>query len=202
MKSRDASSSRPRATGTVGKAIFALGVLAMIGQVAGVTFLAGGSLQQKSLFLADSAVLLVLAYANRQRLLSAVNVVIVISEALAFVPSLSVPDALGVTMPLSAVLILYLAITKHYHDEPVGIIGTIGFILLAFGFALNGASSPLLSWLTLGFGGLVLALYSSMHYLHYRVKVQLVFAVLNGFFCISPLYALFTHLVLFAPLLA
>ena len=165
---------------------FIIGIFAMLLLIYAISFLSLGSMLQRLLLFAGALMLLAVAYAHKQRVLIAVELVVVTGGIVSLLP-ISLAVVLITMTTVSLILIGYLFKVGHYKKEPIGIFGTLGFLMLAFGYAMNFGANTLYAAVGLGLGAVLLMLYSTMHYYLYKVRVQIIWAVLNAAFAISPL---------------
>lgn len=168
-----------------------VGVVAMIALVI-ATFLEGGSLIQKIIFLAGAVFLTATAYFNKQQMFIALQSMLVVGSALAFFPTLTSLTKYLIMGVIALISIGYLIKIKHYKKDPWGILGSLGLALLAIGFATDAVTYPQLFYSFLGFGGLAVAIYSGIGFFYYKIKITIIWMILNIVFSINPLYLLIT----------
>ncbi|MFC2175041.1 hypothetical protein ACFLQ2_04220 [archaeon] len=163
-----------------------VGIIAMVLLVAG-TVSEGGSVIQKVLFVIGAPALGVTAYANKQKMFTALQSVATVGAVLAFFPV--VPGVLRYVTLVGAGLlgVAYLFKTGYYKEDKFGWIGTIGLLCIAAGFATNATLHLLWFSLFLGVGGLVVAAYSALNFFHYKIKIALIWVVLNVLFSVGPI---------------
>jgi membrane-associated HD superfamily phosphohydrolase len=130
---------------------FYVAIVAMIVLVFAVSFLNFGSLLQKILLLVGAFVLFLVAKFGNQKVLQSVELIVTIGAILAFF-DLAPLYALVIMLVAAIVLVVYLFSIEHYKKEPIGAIGSVGFILLAIGLSFNTGSNPLITGFSLGFG--------------------------------------------------
>lgn len=169
-----------------------VGIIAMIGLVI-ATFLAGGSLMQKILFLAGASVLTLLAYVNRQKMFLVIEIVVVLSAILAFWYMMPLVKYL-IFVGASIVGVGYLVKIKYSQQDKHWPIGALGLLLLAAGFATNATDYPTLFNAFLGIGGILIAIYSAIGVFLYKVKIAWIWLILNVFFSINPMLIVFQKL--------
>ena len=162
-----------------------IGIIAMILLVAG-TIAESGSLLQKILFVVGAPVLGITAYLSKQKMFAILQAVATIGAALAFLmvmPELRYAIMLGA----AAIGIGYLIKSNHYEKDKWGILGTIGLVLIAIGFATNPLQYPRLFGFLLGFGGMLIAVYSAIGFFHYKIRISLIWLILNVMFSINQI---------------
>lgn len=172
--------------------LFYSAVGAMVLLVFSISFLIFGSVLQKSLILLGAFVLFLVASLSNQRVLQALQLVIVVGAVLGFL-QLSVLYSLSIMLFVSILMVVYLYSIEHYKKEPIGAMGSVGFLLLAMGLAFNTGSNNLISGFSLGFGSIIIAIYSATAFWLYKTRLQIVWVVLNLAFAISPLIMFFSQ---------
>jgi hypothetical protein len=160
------------------------GILAMIGLVIG-TFLQGGSLAQKILFLIGASALMLLAYVNRQKMFLVIEIVIVLSAVLAFWDTASLIKHL-IFMGTSIIGVNYLVKINFSREDKHWPIGAFGLLLLAAGFATDAVVYSVLFNVFLGLGGILVAIYSGIGVFLYKNKIAWIWLILNIFFSVNP----------------
>jgi len=160
------------------------GILAMIGLVTG-TFLQGGSLAQKILFLIGALALMLLAYVNHQKMFLVIGVVVVLSAALAFWDTALLIRYL-IFVGASIIGIGYLFKINFSREDKYWPIGAFGLLLLAAGFATDAAVYSVLFNVFLGLGSILVAIYSGIGVFLYKNKIAWIWLILNIFFSINP----------------
>jgi hypothetical protein len=165
---------------------FYISVAAMVILILSVYLIPYGSSVQRLLIFLGALILFASASASRQKVVQAMEV-IAIAGVITSILQLAPVYALTVTLVISAIIIAYLTTTGYYQKEPIGVVGSIGFVFLAVGFAFDTGSNPLMTGLALGVGSLTIAAYSAMAYWLYKVRLQVVIMVLNLVFAVSPL---------------
>ncbi len=174
---------KPRCEGSV---LLYIAIAAMLVLIYAISFVSFGSILQKTLLVAGAFVLFVVATLGNQKVLQALQLVIVAGALLGFL-QLQPIYSLAVMLIVAVLMVAYLFSIEHYKKEPVGAIGSFGFVLLAIGLAFNTGSNPLITGAALGFGALAIAVYSSASFFLYRIRLQIVWVALNIVFAISPL---------------
>lgn len=163
-------------------------ILAVIG-----VFCEGGSLLQKVLFLVGGAILLFTALMNRQKMLITLQFVIVIGAILGFF-SLIPTEWKYLIMLLPTIFgVGYLFKIGYFKKDPFGLIGSAGLFCIALGFAVSAVESPVLFNILLGGGGILVAVYSGIEFFHYKVRISLLWVILNVVFAINPLIFLISN---------
>ncbi len=161
------------------------GIIAMVLLVSG-TVSESGSILQKILFVTGATILGITAYLNKQKMFVVLQAVATIGAILAFFPDL--PEIKYALMVGSAIIgIVYLSTTGYYKQDEWGILGSIGLVLVAIGFATNPVRYPTIFGFLLGFGGIAIAAYSAIGFFKYKVKISLIWLVLNIIFSINPI---------------
>lgn len=166
-----------------------IGLAAMLILILG-TLAENGSQLQKILFIIGAPTLGITAYANKQKMLTALQLVATLGATIAFFPD--VPAVVKYLMMGGAIVLslAYLTKSKYFATDKFGLIGSIGLASIALGLATNALSSPFLFGIFLGLGGLIVAVYSLIQFVHYNVKIALLWVVLNILFSINPLLML------------
>lgn len=162
----------------------AVGVAAMLLLVGGST-LPEGLLLQKLLFLVAPVVLLAVAHVNDERMLEALEVVILAGSAMAFLPWLGLPVRLAVLGGLAALSVGYLVRIDYREQDRFWPIGGLGLVLLAAGFAVSDANLLAFNAL-LSVGSLVAGIYATLAFLVLGIRIQAIWIVLNVAFAITP----------------
>ncbi len=175
------------------RASLIFGVLAMIGLVVG-TFLQGGSLAQKLLFLIGAIALTVLAYLNKLKMFMVIEIVVSLSAILAFV-NMAMQLKYLILIGASIVGVGYLIKINFFKEDKWWPIGGLGLLLIAAGLATDATAYPFLFNLFLGLGGIFVAIYSAIGFFLLKVKIALIWLILNIFFSISPMMAVFSKLL-------
>ncbi len=158
---------------------FTYGLIAMLAIIGALYLMPLGSTPQRLIFAAGSVVLFFVAYYHKQRVLAAVGLVVLIGTLITFLNNFATSLYLALMMSVSVVIFLYLVSIGHYRREPFGIVGTIGFFILAFGYAVNGHGTVRLVSFLFGSGSLLIAVYSSIAFIKYKAKIQIIWIVLN-----------------------
>ena len=180
------SKKRKEQSRFVSDALFAAAIAAMVLIVFALDFLPRASLLQNEFFFIGGIILLIVAIETRQKNLTAIETVILIGIVLSL---FSNGIFMTTTVMISAIILLvgYLYFIRYYNEEPIGVIGSVGFILLAIGYALNTGNAQILNYLAFGVGAVLVAIYSLLSLLLYKVRVQIAWLVLNVIFAIGPL---------------
>ena len=166
--------------------MFYVSVAAMVILIYSVSFIAFGSVLQEGLFLVGAAILFASATASKQKVVQTLEVIVIVGVVLGIL-DLNVVYSLTIILSISLLMVAYLLSIEHYKKEPIGSIGSIGFILLAIGFAFNSGSNLMVTGFALASGSLLIAIYSATSYVLYKVRLQIVITILNIVFAISPL---------------
>jgi len=168
------------------------GIFGMILLLVGV-FSEPASLLQKLLFLTGAVILTIVAFKSKQKMLSILQVIIVIGSSLAF---FEVDESLKYFILLGASIlgVAYLISIKYYRKDPWGLACTVGLLMLAAGFATDAVEYPLQFGIFLGGGPLLVALYSFVDYFYHKVRISLIWFILNIIFAINPLLIVISNL--------
>ena len=165
-----------------------IGIISMVILVLG-TIADGGSQLQKILFILGAPILGITAYADKQKMFTILQSIATLGAILAFFQGF--PTIKYGLMSTAVILgLIYLAKTKYFDTDKWGLVGAVGLVCIAMGFATNAISSPFLFGFFLGIGGLLVAIYSAIQYFHYKIKIALIWVILNIIFSISPLLML------------
>lgn len=168
------------------------GVLAMTGLVVG-TFLQGGSLAQKLLFLIGAIALTILAYLNKQKMFMVIEIVVSLSAILAFM-NMATQLKYLILIGASIVGVTYLIKINFFKEDGWWPIGGLGLLLIAAGLATDATSYPFLFNLFLGLGGIFVAIYSAIGLFLFKAKIAAIWLILNIFFSVSPMMVVFSKL--------
>ena len=160
-------------------------VLSVIG-----TFVEGGSILQKVLFLIGASFLITTAFYNKQKMFVALQAVILVGAVLGFFPAVHTGVKFWLMASSAVVAVAYLVSGKYFKTDPWGIAGSLGLFCIALGFAMNAEQSPSLFYALLLGGGLFVALYSGVQFFYYRVRISMLWLILNVVFAINPLFYL------------
>ena len=141
--------------------------------------------QQKILFLLGAPILGITAYANQQKMFTTLQLIATLGAVVAFFPNLS--ETIKYSLMISGVLLalFYLTKRKYFEQDKWGWLGSIGLICIAFGFATDSNLSPFWFGFFLGLGGLIVAAYSAIGFFHYKIKIALIWLILNIIFSIK-----------------
>lgn len=163
-----------------------IGIAAMILLVIG-TFMPGGSLQQKVLFVIGAPTLGLTAHLSKQKMFTVLQAVVTMGALLGFFST--APAILRYAIMLgSAALGLGYLVRANYSKEdwwwPIGGLGLLGF---AFSFATNAIAYPTIFNLLIIFGGALMAIYSAIGFFKLKVKIAAIWLILNILLTINPL---------------
>ena len=147
----------------------AIGTGAMILIIMG-TVVEGGSLLQKLLFVIGALILGFVAYLDKQKMLLTLEIIVIIG-------------------------VVYLIRIKFSKEDVWWPIGGAGLLFLAVGLATDAVSSPILFNSLLGIGGILIAIYSAIGFFYLRVKIAIIWLILNLIFVINPLIIVFSRIV-------
>lgn len=174
---------------TIRRIALGIGIIAMILLVLG-TISESGSLLQKIFFIIGAPVLGLTAYLNRQKMFVALQSVAAIGAVLAFFPAVIPELKYAIMIGISIIALCYLIKTNHYKKDPWGILGSLGLILIAIGFATNPLELPRLFGFLLGVGGIFVAIYSAIGFFYYKIRIAIIWFILNIIFSINPMLLL------------
>lgn len=163
-----------------------IGIIAMVLLVI-ATLLEGGSDTQKILFLIGVPTLGITAYMDKQKMFTVLQSVVTIGAILAFFPTVSEEIKYVILLGGALLGIVYLFKLKYYKEDKFGWIGTVGLLSIAAGLATNAILHPIWFNFFLGAGGSIVAVYSTLNFFRYKVKIALIWIVLNVLFAINPI---------------
>lgn len=161
-----------------------IGILGMILVLAGF-FIENNLILQQSIFLAGSLGLAFSAIINRQKMYIALQGIIIAGILLGFFELEASYKYLIMALPV-IVAYAYLIRIKYFKSDSWGILGSLGLIAVAFGYALNSQDYPLLFNIFLFSGGIIVAAYSAIGFFHYKIRITMLWLVLNLAFAIKP----------------
>ena len=156
-----------------------LGILGLTLTIIG-TFL-DPNLIQKTFFISGASLLLVSSILEKASFFIILEIIVLAGTLVAFFPISTIAKA-GVPVTLSIVSIIYLAKQGILHDR-VNIVGCLGLLFLATGFAI---SNPIIYFL----GGLTLSIYSYLSYRVSQLTIALLFAILNAVFTVTSVISI------------
>jgi len=165
-----------------------LGIFAMVLLVIGA-FLPGGCLAQKILFVVGAPTLGVTAVVNRQAMFSGLQIVVTVGAVVAFFPTMPNEARYLLMLFLAAFVTYWLWDDGYYEQDRSGWIGTAGLALIAVGLATPVALYPLLFFVALGLGGLLVAVYSGFS-IAGGFRLGWIWLILNLLFAANPLMQL------------
>lgn len=166
-----------------------VGLIAMVILVFG-TFSEAGSQLQKILFVIGAPTLGITAYAGKQKMFTTLQLVATLGAILAFFPDSPATTKYGVMGIISILSLAYLVKTRYFEADGYGLIGAIGLISIAIGYVTSPFPSPFWFAFFLGVGGMLLTLYSGIQFFHDKVKIALLWLILNIIFSINPILIL------------
>lgn len=174
---------------TIANISFGVGLLGMTLLVFGTTFDAGDS-WQKILFMVGTFLMTVTAFVDRHKMYSALEVVLIIGTILAFFAGIET-SVRYLIMGIPAILaVVYLVKVKYFSKDPWGILASIALLCVALGFATDPADLAMAFHGLLAAGAVMLTIYSLIQFFYYKVRIALLFMILNAVFSINPLIAL------------
>jgi len=156
-----------------------IGVLGLILVIAG-TFLPP-QLTQKLLFIFGVFLLIISSALEKHQFFAILETVVLVGSLVAFT-SMSMATKVVIPIAFSILAIIYFA-TRGMLRDYVSIIGCIGLLFLATGFAI---STPIVYFL----GGLALTIYSYISYCR-GASIALLFTILNAVFTVASAIAIF-----------
>ena len=166
-----------------------LGIMAGTLLVAG-TFSPAASLLQKALFAIGAPLLGITAYADKQRMFTALQAVATVGAWTALFPALPEAANYAVLAAAAVLAVAYLVRGEYYKADRFGWLGTLGLLCFAAGFATSAASHAVAFELLFITGGTALAVYSLLDFIDYKVRIALIWAVLNALLAINPALSL------------
>lgn len=170
----------------VTQASLIIGIIAMLLLILG-TITEGGSLLQKILFVIGAPVLGITAYLNKQKMFAVLQSLITVGALLAFFSNILSELKYVIMFGAATLGIGYLVKTKHYSKDPFGILGSLGLAFIAIGFATNPVQFPRIFGFLLGAGGISVAIYSAISFFHYKIRISIIWLILNVIFSINPI---------------
>jgi hypothetical protein len=171
-----------------------IGIIAMILLVIG-TIVEGGSLLQKLLIVIGAPVLGYSAYLNKQKMFLTLQTVATIGAILAFFNNLPILLRYIIMVGSGIIGIGYLIKTNYLKEDSWWPLGGLGLLSIAVGFATDALSYPILFNSLLGFGGILVAIYSAVGFFHLKVKIAIIWFVLNIMFSITPMIIIFSQII-------
>ncbi len=173
-------------------AVFLMAMVAMAFIIYALDFISSGSLLQDYAFIIGTIGLLFAALFNRQKNLIAMEITVIVGILLSiFSRSIFMTAAIIATAVI--LLVVYLSLIGYYKQENIGVIGSVGFALLAVGYALNTGNIRLLMDIAFALGSIVIVIYSSLSLFLYKVRIQIPWIILNVAFAIGPLIYIVSH---------
>ncbi len=166
--------------------MFYVAIIAMIILIYSVYFVTFASILQRSILLLGAVLLFLSATASKQKVIQSLEIIVITGVVLGLL-DIYVIYSLVAILAISSVIVGYLMSIEHYKKEPLGSVGSVGFVLFAIGFAFNNGSNPLITGFALASGSILVAIYSATSYVLYKVKLQIVISILNIVFAVSPL---------------
>jgi len=163
-----------------------IGITAMILLVIG-TFMPGGSLQQKVLFVIGAPTLGLTAYLNKQKMFTVLQAVVTMGAILGFFSTAPAILRYAIMLGSAALGIGYLIKVNYSKEDkwwPIGGLGLLGF---AFSFATNAIAYPVMFNLLIIIGGILMAIYSAIGLFKLKVKIAAIWLILNILLIINPL---------------
>jgi hypothetical protein len=156
-----------------------IGIIGFILTIAGTFLLPGNS--QKVLFLLGSIFLFYSSFLEKHMFFAILEVIVLAGTLIAFAPvSMVLKAGLPIVMSILAIILL---ISRGMLKDPENILGFIGLLLLAIGYAISNPIVYLIS-------GVLLAIYS---YFSYRrgARIALLFMILNSVFAITSAFGIY-----------
>ena len=94
-------------------------------------------------------------------------------------------------MGIPAVLaVIYLIKVRYFQKDAWGILASIALLCVALGFATDPNDLPILFHGLLAAGAVMLTIYSLIQFFYHKVRIALLFMILNAVFSINPLIQL------------
>src|SRR5208283_3165185 len=116
--------------------LFFVAVFAMLLMIYAIAFTGSGSILQKTLILISASVLLFVATKDNQKVLQALQLIVMVGAAFGFL-QLTAVYALATMLLVSILTVVYLFRIDYYRKEPIGVVGSLGSTLFAIGLAFN-----------------------------------------------------------------
>lgn len=151
------------------------------------------SMTQKILFLIGAPILRFTSYLDKQKVFFALEAVISIWALLAFFPHIGNFLRYGIMIVIWIVAFVYLVRLNIFRKEIWAPIGALGLLCLAIWFATNAIVHPLTFNFLLFFGSLLMAVYSAIEFWKLKIKLSVIFLILNIIFLINPLIYIISH---------
>lgn len=136
---------------------------------------------QKVCYLSGGVCMLISAGLERQLFFTVLQLIISIGALTAFIPLLPTVKA-AIPLVFSVIAIFYLA-NKGLLKDRLSILGCVGLIILAIGYAIT---HPIVYWL----GAMVLTIYSFIAYRR-GVTIALLWGILNAVFVVTASVAVY-----------
>ncbi len=165
--------------------LLVIGIIGMCLSVVG-TIVEGGSLAQKILFLIGASCLISTAIYNSQKMFIALQGVILVGAVLGFFQDISNEWKYVIMGGASVLAVGELIRKKYFNKDPWGIIGSAGLFCIALGFAINASQNPFIFNALLLSGGVFVAIYSAIGFFYYRVRISILWLILNVVFAVNP----------------
>ena len=169
-----------------------IGVIAMVLLIIG-TLVEGGTLVQKLLFVIGSPILGLTAYLNKQKMFTTLQIIVTIGAILAFFNNISVILNYAVMISSSLFGLGYLIKINYFKEDMWWPVGGLGLLIIATGFATSAVDYPIMFNSLLGIGGILVALYSAIGFFHLKVRIAVIWLILNVVFSINPLIIVFSR---------
>lgn len=166
-----------------------IGIISMLFSLSG-SLIENGVFLQQTLFLIGASGLLATAIMNKQKMYIALQGVIIPGALIGFFEIPADYKYLILAFPVF-IAFAYLLYIKYFKSDIWGFVGSLGLIAIALGFAVNSGSHPFLFNLSLFLGGLFVAIYSAIGFFHYKIRITMLWLVLNVLFVIKPAIYLF-----------
>jgi len=167
-----------------------LGIFAMLLLVWG-TFAVQSSFFQKILFLIGAFGLGVTAFFNNQKMFMAIQAVVTIGAVIGFFEQLNQNLRYFIIIGVAVLSLVYLSKINYFKKDKWGVVGSIGLLLFAYAFSINSVENSNLFNELILIGGLLVAFYSSISFFKNKVRIALIWVILNLMLCINPILTLF-----------
>lgn len=165
-------------------AVETVAIVGMLALVFGST-LEEGTAVQRSLFLVATIVLLAVAYVTDEKMLTTLEIVLLLGSVMAFVPALSLELRMVILLGAAVIGVAYLYSIDYREKDQYWPIGGVGLLLIAGGFAISDLNILAFNGF-LAIGSLVVAAYSSLGFFVRGVRIQSIWIVLNLAFAVTP----------------
>lgn len=158
-----------------------LGAIGMLFPIAG-NFIPPSN-ERASCFVIGSILMLTTALVERHVFFTALQGLILVGASLYFIPFTPLLKTI-IPLACSSLLLLFFVMTGELRDK-LTLGGSIGMVALALGYSIANPYVYL-------FGGVILAIYSTISYLR-GIVIALLWAILNSFFTIATIINIYYY---------